>query len=512
MAKPEHQELIHQGAPRWNEWRAQHPHVQPDLSGIRISSDVGGVDARSAQLRAADLQDVDLRDIELRGANLYRANLQHADLRGQRLAGANLSGANLEGANLEGADLRGALLTEASLQHVNLSHANLSRANFRGADLTNATMVACTVHGALFTQANLSLANLADVDLRQANVSEANFGRATLTGADLRYVDLSSALVARSDLAGAKVEGAHFPKHIFAETRFLVMNQSQARIPPPSTTDSATSAAHHVPLFELYGRASVVPGAATCIDVWAYLPEQFERVLRYAEGNEALPESVAQTLIAGDIPLTLDLHVPGIELGGSTNLLIWRGRPARSSFPLLIPRRATPGKHTGTLEVRACGMRICTIVFSLTLDDWEATKVVSLTAGCSIPRKAYASFVEEDRQAVEQRLRLLMALVPGLQVNTQGASRQDWSAWRRRMEHDVARDDAFYLFWSKRSAHSLRLTKEWEYALGRRGLSFIDPVPLDDPALVRPPPVLRSLRFDEAFQHAWQYAPLVQYF
>jgi len=40
--------------------------------------------------------------------------------------------------------------------------------------------------------------------------------------------------------------------------------------------------------------------------------------------------------------------------------------------------------------------------------------------------------------------------------------------------------------------------REWRLALDRRGLPYIDPVPLDDPSRVPPPDELSSLHFNDA--------------
>jgi hypothetical protein len=39
--------------------------------------------------------------------------------------------------------------------------------------------------------------------------------------------------------------------------------------------------------------------------------------------------------------------------------------------------------------------------------------------------------------------------------------------------------------------------REWRYALQRRGLDFINPLPLEDPRLVKPPAELKSKHFND---------------
>jgi len=68
MANQEHLNLLKQGTAAWNEWREQHPEIQPDLSG----------------------------------ANLYRADLSGADLNGATLVGTNFTDAILTGCHIYG--------------------------------------------------------------------------------------------------------------------------------------------------------------------------------------------------------------------------------------------------------------------------------------------------------------------------------------------------------------------------------------------------------------------------
>lgn len=146
MANAEHLAILRQGVAAWNQWRAEHPDVRPDLSG--------------ASLSGADLPKWDLAGADLSGAGLSGADLRAADL----------SEADLSGANLVEADLTGARLVRAELRGAELFRANLFEADLTGADLTGT---------------HLFVANLARADLREADVSKAQFGFTVLGDNDL---------------------------------------------------------------------------------------------------------------------------------------------------------------------------------------------------------------------------------------------------------------------------------------------------------------------------------------
>ena len=126
MANKKHLATLKKGVDAWNEWRAQHPDIRPDL----------GV----ADLSAADLSAADLRRADLSRAFLDRAKLTAANLREANLDRAKLSGADLNGANLFEADLRGADLSEATLREAMLVWADLFQADLSGADFSGATL------------------------------------------------------------------------------------------------------------------------------------------------------------------------------------------------------------------------------------------------------------------------------------------------------------------------------------------------------------------------------------
>lgn len=214
MANGEHLALLRQGVDAWNEWRANNPHIKPNLSfatGNRITireAKLSGVDLSRTNLSRVDLSKADLigaklsdanlseaylSEVDLIGANLMGADLRGSDLISANLIGANLSqvylsGADLSKANLSGADLIGAKLIGAKLSGTNLSGANLSGANLSGAYLRGANL-----KGANLNRTNLSLANLSLANLRRAKALDANFHKAILTGVCLEDWHINSA-------------------------------------------------------------------------------------------------------------------------------------------------------------------------------------------------------------------------------------------------------------------------------------------------------------------------------
>lgn len=126
-------EILKQGVKVWNQWRAENPGVDIDLSGSDLYEvDLSNADLNGANLERAFLEKANLARADLVGANLGQANLIDAHLFDSNLAGANLSRANLFGADLMGANLSAADMTGATLANAILASARIDKAKVSG--------------------------------------------------------------------------------------------------------------------------------------------------------------------------------------------------------------------------------------------------------------------------------------------------------------------------------------------------------------------------------------------
>ena len=184
MANPEHLEVLKQGVKQWNEWREQHPGVEPDLREASLN----GADLRKANLGNADLSKASLLGATFRGANLrradlYRAQLRRADLREADCGEADLSVADLRTGDLSKANLVAASLRQTDLTEAHLGHADLRRVSLFAANLANASLDAADLRGADLTLTDLRSARLHNADLRMARINAAKLRGADFTGA-----------------------------------------------------------------------------------------------------------------------------------------------------------------------------------------------------------------------------------------------------------------------------------------------------------------------------------------
>ena len=73
MANQSHVQILGQGVSVWNQWRAAHPEIRPDLSGAFLT----GIDLTKADLTKADLRGADLTGADMTGADTTGAIFEH---------------------------------------------------------------------------------------------------------------------------------------------------------------------------------------------------------------------------------------------------------------------------------------------------------------------------------------------------------------------------------------------------------------------------------------------------
>lgn len=131
MANQEHLDILMQGMEVWNQWRREHPDIQPDLSEAHLFKvELGMILYAGPQPTHSEIKKINLSGCDLSRMNLINSNLQGADLSNAILCGSNLSQANLREANL----------CNTNLNNVFLYGTNLTRADLKGADLSGAVL------------------------------------------------------------------------------------------------------------------------------------------------------------------------------------------------------------------------------------------------------------------------------------------------------------------------------------------------------------------------------------
>lgn len=203
--RDEAERRLKDGVAAWNQWRAAHPEMEPDLEGADLEGiDLGCLYHRPESENSYEENEraIDLHSVRLMGANLRRANLRGANLSAAKLMDADLTGAFLDRANLAWADFDNATLNKATAHWARAQHAymvgtKLVRAKLEFADLT----------GSDLSLARCEHANLTGAWLSFCDLTNADFACADRRGAHLNYARLVETKLPGADLTGAFVYG-----------------------------------------------------------------------------------------------------------------------------------------------------------------------------------------------------------------------------------------------------------------------------------------------------------------
>jgi uncharacterized protein YjbI with pentapeptide repeats len=208
MANSTHVAILCTGAARWNRWRRENPHIQPDLSTTNINENVIPIDKTTpearydfsnSQLSGCTFQKVDLHDCHFEHANLSEANFINCDLSGAHFEDSLLSGSKFIGekgfkeAKFNRATLKAVSFRTVCLRSVAFDVATLGNVDFTDMRLTECTFRNAQLLGCICQDATFDYCDFRDADLSRSNFVAATFRQVDLARADLTGVDLRGA-------------------------------------------------------------------------------------------------------------------------------------------------------------------------------------------------------------------------------------------------------------------------------------------------------------------------------
>ena len=174
--------------------------------------------------------------------------------------------------------------------------------------------------------------------------------------------------------------------------------------------------------------------------------------------------------------------------------MVWEGESTCVSFVVTLPELSREAKCYGSAHVYANGVQLVRISFLLSALGASERMI---EASAARYRTAFASYASEDRDAVLGRIQGIQKVAPDLDVFLDVLSLRSGQEWEKELWREIPARDIFYLFWSGHARKSKWVEKEWRCALSKRGIEFIDPIPLEAPEKSPPPPELSSLHFND---------------
>jgi pSer/pThr/pTyr-binding forkhead associated (FHA) protein len=262
--------------------------------------------------------------------------------------------------------------------------------------------------------------------------------------------------------------------------------------------------------FTVFSPTTLLPCSTFCLDVWAYLPSEYSNVIELQKSldrTNLLARKLGVPLEKGAI-LVIRIEIPGFKIQEPIDTIIWNETATNASFLVDIPNNIKTGNYPGKVVIQFQGISIAKVTFIINIASTANSNYINYPTTLRYPQSAFASYASENREEVLSRIQGMKKIVPNLDVFIDLFSLRSGEDWQAKLEEHVPTKDIFYLFWSKFAASSAWVEREWRLALDRRGISYIDPVPLDEPDKASPPQELNSLHFSDAYLTYIKYEEL----
>lgn len=190
----------------------------------------------------------------------------------------------------------------------------------------------------------------------------------------------------------------------------------------------------------------------------------------------------------------IELDSPDLRLTDNAQTQTWQGEYLRFDFALLLPEDYSKRQALFSAKVF--------------INDLIATRLTFLV-DCATPHiqvinplrkdvlSAFMSYAKEDRPQAAAILLGMQKARPDLNVFFDVESMRSGENWQEALPLEISRRDIFFLCWSHYAKESAWVHREWSCALTIKGLSCIEPIPLESPDRCPPPPELDGKQFND---------------
>jgi len=315
---------------------------------------------------------------------------------------------------------------------------------------------------------------------------------------------LSGPLHSEASLQNPRSSNVWYSQYIAAALRkgASEAGTKSSRPDPEGTPEVPTSRIDRVH-FAVAAPAAVQISQEFIVDVWAHLEKERKEVERLVRATTPNPERPVSIRPKGPFPIArgatlyVRLHFDDLHVEQPEDTILWKGTKGNASFVVSVPATVPPGQRIGVVTVNCDGrLQIARVPFQVLVVP-APVPFEQAVHHMQRVQTAFASYASKDREEVLHRVQGMQKVLPDLEVFLDVTSLRSGEDWEKRLWQEIPRRDVFYLFWSRSAKHSPWVEKEWRCALETRGLSFIDPVPLEPPEIAEPPAELSQKHFND---------------
>jgi len=226
--------------------------------------------------------------------------------------------------------------------------------------------------------------------------------------------------------------------------------------------------------------------------------ERAKQVIGVRDSSDLLFKSEGPFNLERGTLLSVAMRIEGLLINPKHKTVLWTGEIGTAAFVVSVPKEAKEGTHRGVASVRINNSEIAKIHFVLVVTHkTKESTPTAIALDFRHHKRAFASYASADRQQVVARVQGMESAWKGLSVFMDTMDLRAGQHWEEQLWNAISQSDVFYLFWCRHALKSAWVEREWRFALEKRGLDFIDPVPLESPKYAPPPPELAVKHFDD---------------
>lgn len=188
------------------------------------------------------------------------------------------------------------------------------------------------------------------------------------------------------------------------------------------------------------------------------------------------------------------LSSPDLEIEDDTESGVWHGGYLNFSFAVFLPEEYKKRQVLFIASVYVNDLIAAKLKFIVKCFTFFGQKIV-------ISREdifsAFISYASQDRNRVAAIIQGMKKARPDMDVFFDVESLRSGDDWEKVLHREIEKRDILFLCWSHFARESKWVDAEWRYALEKKGIDFIEPVPIEPPDVCPPPEELNRKHFND---------------
>lgn len=192
--------------------------------------------------------------------------------------------------------------------------------------------------------------------------------------------------------------------------------------------------------------------------------------------------------------VTVELTSPDIPVKDGTEERIWYGKYLDFRFVVDIPKDTSAEELLLSATVYVNRIPATVLKFVVTcsgqvndIRDFSRRDI----------RSAFVSYASQDRARVAAIIQGIRKGRPDMDIFFDVESLRSGQDWEDTLRREIEKRDVLYLCWSSYARESRWVDMEWRYALEKKGMDAIEPIPIESPEICPPPVELGEKHFND---------------